>query len=183
MIAADYHKDIIAWSRDQVRLLREKRFAELDIDNIIEEIEDVGKSEVRELANCLAELIMHLLKYCYQPWKQTMSWLDSIRLQREDIRDLVDRTPSLKPYLNDPDWQKSVWRKALIRALKETASDNTREKRVVFPQDNPWTIEEILTPGWLPQAMIVEDAQAAYPLSDEDIREWVKRCVEIAHFG
>jgi Domain of unknown function DUF29 len=62
-----YEKDIIAWSKEQANLLRSGKFSAIDIEHIAEEIEDVGKSEQRELANRMAVLLSHLLKWQYQP--------------------------------------------------------------------------------------------------------------------
>ena len=68
-----YDKDVILWSEDQARLLRAGRFAELDIEHLADEIEDVGKSEKRELASRVAALLAHLLKWSSQPQTRTNS--------------------------------------------------------------------------------------------------------------
>ena len=62
-----YDKDVLLWSQEQARLLRAGRFDELDIEHLADEIEDVGKSEKRELANRMAVLLAHLLKWHVQP--------------------------------------------------------------------------------------------------------------------
>ena len=67
MELAKYDGDIIAWANQQAEFIRNKQFDLLDLENIAEEILDVGKSEFRELRNRLAVLIGHLLKYKYQP--------------------------------------------------------------------------------------------------------------------
>ena len=69
-----YDRDIIAWANEQTRLLREGRLDQLDIEHIAEEIEDVGKSEQRELASRMAVLIAHLIKWRYQPERRGGSW-------------------------------------------------------------------------------------------------------------
>jgi len=80
-----YDDDVIAWVEQQVALLRAGRWSELDVDNIVEEIEDVGKSEQRELRSRLEVLIAHLLKWKYQPDRQGHSWRLTIRAQRDSI--------------------------------------------------------------------------------------------------
>jgi hypothetical protein len=62
-----YDQDVILWSQEQARLLRARRFAELDIEHLADEIEDVGKSEKRDLASRMAVLLAHLLKWKSQP--------------------------------------------------------------------------------------------------------------------
>ena len=69
-----YDQDVVSWSIEQARLLRAGRFDLLDIQHIAEEIEDVGKSEQRELANRMAILLAHLLKWQYQPDRRGASW-------------------------------------------------------------------------------------------------------------
>jgi hypothetical protein len=83
--------------------LRAHRFDALDIEHIAEEIEDVGKSEQREHANRMAVLLAHLLKWQRQPEARGSSWEATIRHQRERVARRLERTPSLKSRLNDPD--------------------------------------------------------------------------------
>ena len=80
-----YDSDVIAWANEQARLLREGQFSKLDIEHIAEEIEDVGKSEQRELANRLVKLLSHLLKWQFQPSRKGSSWEITIRNQRRAI--------------------------------------------------------------------------------------------------
>ncbi|MDR3089077.1 MAG: DUF29 domain-containing protein, partial [Desulfobulbaceae bacterium] len=69
-----YETDVVAWAGEQARLLRAGRFDLLDIENIAEEIEDVGKAEQRELMSRMAVLLAHLLKWQYQPERRGKSW-------------------------------------------------------------------------------------------------------------
>ena len=80
-MTAHYEADIVAWASEQARLLRSGRFDLLDTEHIAEEIEDVGKSEQRELASRMAVLLCHLIKWCYQPARQGASWLATIKTQ------------------------------------------------------------------------------------------------------
>ncbi|WP_233977917.1 DUF29 domain-containing protein, partial [Pectobacterium versatile] len=73
------------WSNEQAELLRSGKFSEIDCENIAEEIADVGKSEQRELANRMAVLIAHLLKWKYQPERRGSSWEKTIKAQRKDV--------------------------------------------------------------------------------------------------
>jgi predicted DNA-binding ribbon-helix-helix protein len=67
-----YERDFYAWSQEQAELLRLGKFSEADIANIIEEIETLGRSEMRELVSGLRVLLLHLLKWQYQPNSRTI---------------------------------------------------------------------------------------------------------------
>ncbi|HLC17179.1 MAG TPA: DUF29 domain-containing protein, partial [Thermodesulfovibrionia bacterium] len=135
--------DIVAWANEQAWLVRNKKFELLDIEHIAEEIEDVGKSEQRELANRMAVLIAHLLKWQFQPERQGRSWQTTIRNQRKAIQLHLKQVPSLKTRLNDTEWFEIVWGDAVYQASKETGLDN-------FPETCPWLIKDILSDSWLP---------------------------------
>ena len=138
-----YDADIVAWSEQQACLLRAGRLSELDIEHIAEEIEDVGKSEQRELAIRMAVLLVHLLKWQYQPERRGNSWRRTIREQRNGIERRLRRTPSLKSSLGDPDWWADAWGDAVSGAIQEAALDD-------LPESCPWQIEQVLDSRWLP---------------------------------
>lgn len=142
--AATYEGDVIAWASEQARLLRERRFDELDIENIAEEIEDVGKSEQRELASRMAVLLAHLLKWHFQPARRSESWRRTITDQRRMIRRRLAKTPSLHPMLTDAEWQDDMWSDAVAQAMNETGQGD-------FPLACPWSFDDVLTDGWVPQ--------------------------------
>lgn len=104
MSTISYESDIVAWANEQARLLRNKQFDLLDIEHLAEEIADVGKSEQRELANRMAMLLCHLIKWQYQLARQGTSWQLTIKTQRERIKRRLRQTPSLKNCLIDGDW-------------------------------------------------------------------------------
>ncbi len=80
-----YEADVVAWASEQARLLRAGRFELLDRDHLAEEIEDVGKSEQRELASWMSVLLAHLLRWLYQPERRGASWEKTILAQRKEI--------------------------------------------------------------------------------------------------
>ncbi len=100
---------MVAWASEQARLIRAGRFDLLDREHIAEEIEDVGKSEQRELATRMAVLLAHLLKWQHQPERRGASWEVTISSQRQRIVRRLDKTPSLRGCLNDPDWWADAW--------------------------------------------------------------------------
>lgn len=138
-----YDRDIVAWSIEQAKLIRAGRFNELDLERIADEIEDVGKSEQRELISRMAVLITHLLKWAYQPGNRSSSWEGSIREQRKRIAKALKQTPSLKNTLENSDWLEDAWSDGLIKAMDETGISD-------LPESPVWTSEEMLTEGWLP---------------------------------
>jgi hypothetical protein len=94
-----YDQDFYAWTQQQVELLRAGHFQGLDIDNLIEEIDSLGKRERQELTHRLGVLLGHLLKWQYQPGARSKSWVATIREQRRKVQKLLKDNPSLKPFL------------------------------------------------------------------------------------
>ncbi len=142
--AVRYEEDVVAWAGEQARLLREGRLDLLDIAHLAEEIEDVGKSEQRELANRMAVLLAHLLKWRHQPGRRGASWQVTIRNQRRGIARRLDETPSLRPRLDQRDWWAGIWDDATAQAAEETGLSE-------FPDTCPWSAHEVLDQGWLPE--------------------------------
>ncbi len=94
-----YDQDFYAWSRQQAELLRAGRLAQADLEHIAEEIESMGKTEKRELVSRLTILLLHLLKWRYQPEGRGNSQRLSIANSRDEIADVLDDNPSLKSQL------------------------------------------------------------------------------------
>ena len=141
-----YNQDVIAWANEQAAFLRAGRFDLLDLENIAEEIEDVGKSEQRELESRMAILLMHLLKWQYQPSHRGVSWEMTIKEQRDMIVRRIKKTPSLKASLKDDDCIANAWADAVHAAMKETSLE-----RVKFPTNCIWDMSDVLTDDWLPE--------------------------------
>ncbi|MYN15502.1 DUF29 family protein [Rugamonas sp. FT107W] len=139
-----YEDDIIAWSEQQAALLRAGQWSQLDIDNIAEEIEDVGKSEKRELQSRQSVLLTHLLKWKYQPGRRGSSWVRTIREQRAAVAADLVQYPHLKPLLSDPQWFRQVYRRARIDAEAQTHLPD-------LPDELPWTVEQLLDPDFFPE--------------------------------
>ena len=142
--AAAYDEDFFAWTEEQARLLRAGEFAQLDTSNIAEEIDDMGRSIRRELRNRLSVLTMHLLKWRYQPGYRSPSWSGTISEQREQIADLINESPSLKPVLAQ-DFTK-MYGSSVNKAMSETGLPEA-----TFPADCPFTPDQILAEDFLPQ--------------------------------
>jgi hypothetical protein len=138
-----YDTDIVAWANEQAALLRAREFFALDIAHIADEVEDVGKSEQRELKAHMAILLAHLLEWRFQPERRGTSWQVTIRSQRKEVSRSLADTPSLEPNLDDPEWWDIVWGRAVDQANKETGIQD-------FPFACPWTPAEVLAPDFLP---------------------------------
>jgi hypothetical protein len=142
-MGTSYEQDVVAWANEQAALLRAGRLSAIDVEHIAEEIEDVGKSEQRELASRMAVLLAHLLKWQFQPARRGASWEATIKAQRLDVAYLLDEAPSLKPKLTDPAWMKVVWAKAVASATSETGLSQ-------FPDICQWSMEQVLTQEFYP---------------------------------
>jgi ribosomal protein L29 len=93
-----YDTDIALWADQQAKLLRRRASNELGWQNVADEIEDVGKSEQREIESLLAELCTHLLKWRFQPKRRSRSWAGSITEARNQIARVIRNSPSLQNY-------------------------------------------------------------------------------------
>ena len=142
-----YEHDVVAWSIEQARLLRAGLFDRLDVEHIADEIEDVGKSEARELASRMAVLLAHWLKCEYQTLLRSPSWQDTIREQRKQVLRRLKRTPSLQPELENPDFIEDVWSDARIAAAREAGIDIAR-----LPPECVWPFPEVLREDWTPSS-------------------------------
>ena len=140
---SDLHRqDFRAWTRQQADLIRSGRFAELDVANLIDEIEDMGWSRERELESRLGVLLAHLLKWRYQPDRRGRGWRLTIAEQRRRIARLLKRNPSLKSLLAEV--LEDAYGDALLMAARETDLDES-----AFPPACPFTLEEIMDANWL----------------------------------
>ncbi|AYO39763.1 MULTISPECIES: DUF29 domain-containing protein [Serratia] len=138
-----YETDVVAWANEQAALLRSGKLSEIDVEKIAEEIEDVGKSEQRELASRMTVLIAHLLKWKYQPARRGTSWERTIKAQRKEVLYSLKESPSLKSKLGDADWLDVVWSKAVAFATTETGLD-------VYPENGIWDIQQVLAQDFYP---------------------------------
>ncbi|GBF82570.1 DUF29 domain-containing protein [Aphanothece sacrum] len=101
-----YSSDYYAWTKKQVDLLKLRRFEQVDWDNLIEEIEELGNSRENALESYLERLLEHLLKLSY--WESektycTRNWKAEIRNFREQIKKIIRKNPALKNKI-EPIW-------------------------------------------------------------------------------
>ena len=138
-----YATDFNLWAQQTAKLLRERRWQDIDLQNLLEEIEDLGKSERRGITSQLTRLLLHLLKWQYQSQRRSDSWLDSITDSRLQIELALKDSPSLKFYPSEQ------LNKSYQRACR-SASKQTGLPLATFPEECPYLLESILNEDWLP---------------------------------
>lgn len=138
-----YEADFYAWTQEQAALLRNQAWDRIDLPNLIEEIESLGKQQRQELRNRSSVLIGHLLKWQYQPQRRSRSWLATLRIQRLDIAELLAENLSLKPYLEE------AMGKAYLKGV-ELAVGETDLPKSTFPKDCPYSLTEIFDNNFYP---------------------------------
>lgn len=140
---ADYEDDYCAWLFQQAELLRLGRFRELDLPNLVEEIEDMGRSQWRAFESHYRVLLVHLLKWEYQPDRRTRSWLVTIGRERAEIE--ADEQDNRSFRNAAPEILRKVYPRARIEASTETGLAKS-----VFPEDCPYALAAIRDADWLP---------------------------------
>ncbi len=140
-----YLTDFSSWVSQTAQLLRERRWHELDVPNLIEEVEDLGKSERRGIVSQLTRLLLHLLKWQYQPQRRSDSWLDSITDARTQIELALEDSPSLRSYPVEK--LEESYQRARRQAAKQISMEIS-----VLPNACPYDIERVLADDWLPES-------------------------------
>jgi hypothetical protein len=144
---APHDKDFYSWAMETARAIRERDFAGVEWGFVAEELEDMGRSEQRELENRLGVLLAHLLKGCYQPeLLPNKSWALTIEEQRRRIRRLLKQSPGLKPIVGES--LTEAYGDARLQAARDSGLDKDR-----FPETCPWDFEQILEDGFSPEAL------------------------------
>ena len=139
-----YEQDFYSWTHEQAELLRAGQFDSLDIPNLIEEIETMGRSEKRELESRLTVLLLHFLKWKYQEEvRRGRSWQLSIDEQRIQFEETLNENPGLKPQLDEI--LKKAYRLAVIQASRET-----KISKNVFPENCPWELAQLIEEEFYP---------------------------------
>jgi Domain of unknown function DUF29 len=138
-----YEEDLFLWSRHQGELMRAGRLDLVDWENVAEEIESLGKSDRRELGRRLKVLMVHLLKWQFQPEQRSTSWRGTIRDQRDQMADLLADSPSLRSDVAAIPRRK-YWNVVI------TAAEETDLSARIFPADCPYTADQLLDDNFFP---------------------------------
>lgn len=135
---AAYKRDFYTWALEQAALIRSGCFEEVDRENVAEEIESLGRSEFDKLVSFCRLILLHMLKWEHQPNLRSQSWALSIEIHREHAARVLEENPGLKPRLDEAFGK--AYRVARLEAVRETGLRTS-----VFPQDCPYTRDEMLT--------------------------------------
>ncbi len=140
-----YDEDFYAWLRRQAELLRVRRFDELDLDNLIEEIEALGRSERRAVESRVQLILVHLLKLACSPAQEPRrGWLRTVLIHRHQLHDQL--TPTLRRHLAGR--LSRLYAHARRLAALELETDGIEPDQL--PLHCPFSLDEILDDGWLP---------------------------------
>lgn len=143
MYASLYEQDYYLWLKQTIQLLQNDKLLELDRENLIEELEEMARSQKKALKSNLTVILWHLLKYKYQPDKRTSSWQLTLFEHRDRLAEDFADSPSLKPFFVE------VFNECYGKARQKAAIE-TGLSIEIFPVESPFTPEETLNPEYLP---------------------------------
>lgn len=145
-VANLYETDFFAWTQQQVKLIKDKAFSSLDFLHLQQELQIMGASEKRELESRLEQLLMHLLKWKYQPtYVNKKSWERTIKEQRKKLMRHFKDNPSLANLETLNERFEEAYETSILRAAEETGLEED-----VFPAKCEWAIEQILDEEFFP---------------------------------
>ena len=133
-----YTSDFYRWTMVTAAALRRRKVDAVDFRIVAEELEDLGRTEQRELRNRLKQLMLHLLKWMHQPARRSVSWRASVSAQRKEIQRLLKDNPSLKRQV------KALMAEAYSVAL-DLAVSQTRLPYGSFPAKCPFTLDDVMS--------------------------------------
>jgi Domain of unknown function DUF29 len=139
-----YETDYLQWIETTVEKFRNHDYGNVDWENLIEEMEDMGRSERRSMESNLIVVLLHLLKWQYQPECRSGSWESSIIEHRRRIKKALKESPSLKPYLE------SIFGECYIEAVKQARAE-TGLPIETFPTHCPYELATVLDDEFLSQ--------------------------------
>jgi len=138
-----YDEDFVLWTERQAALIRAGRFDLVDRDHVAEEIESLGISDRRQLAHRLEVLMMHLLKWQFQPMHRSGVWRSTIRTQRGRIERLLKESPSLRRHV-------ARLTREHYASARDMASAETGFAPATFPESLPYKPGQILDEAFFP---------------------------------
>jgi hypothetical protein len=138
-----YEQDFYAWTQEQAARLRAGKLAALDLEHLAVEIESMGISQRNELKNRLRVLLLHLLKWQFQPQERSSGWVGTIVEQRDRLELLLEDSPSLHSLLAEA--AAYAYPKA-----RRAASRETQLPLSSLPDACPYTLEQVLNDEFWP---------------------------------
>lgn len=138
-----HEQDFYLWTEQTAHLLKTEQWQEIDLENLIYEIKSMGSNDQHALKSNLRIVLLHLLKWQFQPAYRSNSWLSSMIEHRQQIEELLEKSLSLKPYLEE------VFGKVYIKAVKG-AEKQTGLPSTLFPTDCPYSLQQVLDVDFIP---------------------------------
>jgi hypothetical protein len=139
-----YEQDIYAWAQATAALIRAEKWHEVDAASVAEEVESVGASEYRAVSSAIYQVLVHLLKWRYQPRRRSRSWQSSLVEHRNRVPRGLRRSPSLAREIPTMIVEE-------YPAARRKASVQTGLPLATFPDACPWTPDQILDHDFLPE--------------------------------
>ncbi|MBD2568323.1 DUF29 domain-containing protein [Anabaena lutea] len=142
-----YDQDYYLWLRTTINQLRTGQFSSVDLENLLEELETMGRSQKRAIKSLLIKLLVHLLKLKYWDSERERNqghWKGEIRTFRTQIKDELKDSPSLKPYILE------IFDECYQDARLE-ASDRSQLAIDIFPLIPIGSLEQVLDENWFPE--------------------------------
>jgi hypothetical protein len=143
-VSREYADSWVDWLETQAKYLRERNFNALDVDNLAEELDSLARADQRALRSQLRRLLVHLLKWKYQQSKRAKSWTSSISSARDQIEELLEENPSFENRID------ALVKLEYPRAVRE-ASRETKIGKSRFPEECPFTVDQLRDPEFLPE--------------------------------
>ncbi len=141
-----YERDFCSWTQRQADLLRSGQLQALDITNLVEEIETLGRSERASLKSAYRLICSHLLNMKYQTAKFTRSWYNTVDRERDEVVEILDENPGLRPCRED------AFAIAYALARKDVARE-TRMPPATFPEEPPFTLADCESTAFMPKEL------------------------------
>jgi hypothetical protein len=132
-----YETDFNLWLEETATLLREGKVERLDLENLLEEIEGMSRSEKDAVESNLIRVIQHLLKWQYQSNKRSPSWAYTIIEHSRRLNKAFKNSPSLKRHFED------VFDECYASAC-QAASVETQLPLATFPKSCPFSKSDVL---------------------------------------
>ena len=139
-----YETDYMQWIETTIEKLRSQDYANVDWENMIEEIEAMGRSDRQHLKSNLIVILLHLLKWEFQPEKRSGTWESSIIEHRRRVKDDLIDSPSLKPYLEN------IFAEGYTQAVKQAKAE-TDLPLETFPVQCPYELPQVIDDEFLPE--------------------------------
>ena len=142
-----YEKDFYLWVQENLKLLKNREFHLVDWENLLEEIEAIGRSLFREVLKQMAKVMEGLYKWeNFKDHPEMYDWAEEVSRARRELREIFEDSPSLKAIAQNKDTLQRAW-KLSVRAMERCLKSHP------FPQECPYTFQQIMEyRPWLTQS-------------------------------